>query len=188
MKLLPWLLLTALMAAGCAQTPVDPDGSPAPPATPSPGTGTQPGPGFAPQQGFDEDINGDLHLIGTMDVCEDGYCVEATASIEGVRSYYVSNRCVPPHDDSMERDGVAVQHREPTAYCAAFGLREWTPGEPISFHDTWDAQVWDDEAGQLAAAAQGAYQWTLQFHAWDAPDGGELRSLAVTFTVVVGET
>ncbi len=189
MRKLALTFVAMIALAGCTDAPADEAqlGDELP-LDPHAGSGTQPGQGVAPQQGLEEDVGGDLHLRGVMRACEAGFCVEATASIEGLDSYYVSNICVPPHGDAMERDGSPVQHREPMAYCAAFGLREWTRDEQIDFNYTWDGQIWDDAKGELVAAEDGAYQWTILFHAWDSPDGGKRTTLAITFTVVIGET
>ncbi len=194
MRNLAVMLVAMLALSGCTNAPDDADELPGNPdgglpgGQPGAGAGSQPGQGVAPQQGLEEDTDSDLHLSGILAPCDAGYCVDATASIEGLDSYYVSNICVPPHGDRMERDGAEVQHREPTAYCAAFGLREWTRDEQIQFQYKWDGQVWDDAQGKLVAAENGGYQWSILFHAWTQPDGGERRTLEITFSVVVGET
>ncbi len=186
MRLLVVLLLASVAFAGCASPNGLPDELPQDGG--STDNSSAPAPGFAPQQGFQEDIEGDLHLASWFAACDAGYCINATATNEGSTSYHVSNICVPPHDDRMERDGERVEPREPRFYCQAFGLREWTAGEDIEFAYTWDGKLWDDERGQMVAAPEGAYQWTILFHAYDQQDGGDKITLEVTHTVIIGET
>lgn len=183
MRIIALMLLLAGLA-GCADPMTD--------GLPGDG-GADPGHGFAPQQGSGQDVQGPLQLVVELRDCDAGYCLYATATNHGPRSYWVSNLCVPPHSEHMERDGQDVYPREPRAYCAAFGVREWTAGEAIAFNYTWDGKLWKDGGGGgedsgRVPAEPGAYQWTLKFHAYDDEDGSAAVILSVTHTVVIGAT
>ncbi len=176
------LLLMAAALGGC----IDPDAEGLPDN--GAGHGSDPGPGFAPQQGHAEDTQGDLNLQSWLKACEAGFCIDLTATNEGSKPYYVSNICVPPHDEQMTRDGETVYPREPRAYCAAWGVRAWEAGEDIDFSYEWDGKLWDDASGKMVPAPEGAYQWTIQFHAYGGSGGEDRVTLAVTHTVIIGET
>lgn len=172
-----------LLLAGCAEPGgEDPDGGPGPDG-PGPGT-----PGFAPQRHHAEDARDGLRAEGDLYECGGGFCVDARAANEGDRTYHVSSICVPPWSDAMARDGAAVQHREPMAHCAAFGTEPMAPGDDREVNVTWDGRLWDDAEGRLEPAPQGAYVWSLTFHAYGEADGGGPVSLVLEFPVVVGPT
>lgn len=170
------LLVAAFLLAGCAGTPDDAGGG---------------GSGFAPQSGHDEDTDPaapGLVLEGDLRECEAGVCVDAEARNEGEATYHISDFCVPPWSESMQRDGEGVQHREPMAHCLGFGTEPFGPGDVITHNTSWDGTLWDADSESYHDAPQGAYQWTINFRAWEDGQGGDAHDLAITFTVIVGET
>ncbi len=188
------LLLIVVSLAGCASDsdPGDdagdqlPDGSGGEGAPPD--LGSQPAPGAAPQHGVGEDVDGPLHLVVKLSACEGGFCLNGTATNEGLEPYYVSDQGAPAQRETMTRDGEVVYPREPRAYIAIFSVREWSAGEDIEFSFLWDGMLWDDASDTMKPAPDGVYQWTALFDAYGSPSGDDKVTLAVTHTVVIGET
>lgn len=174
----PWSLAVAacLLLAGCAEPDAGDEG-------PDDGAG-----GFAPQHHHAEAARAGLRAEGDLVPCDGGFCVDARAWNDGETTYHVSSVCVPPWTERMTRDGETVQHREPMAYCAAFGTQPFPPGDEDVVNVTWDGRVWDDGDQRMEPAPPGAYVWSLTFRAYEGPDGGGPVDLVLEFPVVVGQT
>lgn len=179
MKFLAVLLIAAALA-GCVS-----DGPDSDQMLPTDSDGTSEHNGFAPQGTQIEAVDDDISLVGVYDTCEAGWCLDLTATNEGSTTYYVDAICANPFSDSMEQGGYVVQHREPTAQCLAFGTKEFGPGEMLTAQFTWDQTTWDDDK---SSPADGAYQWSGHFRAYNSGDGGDGPRLTVTHTIVTGAT
>lgn len=176
---------TTTAPGGGAGTGTDLPGTTDPPANGGNGGGA----GFAPQTGHDEATDATapgLKVVGDLRTCDAGYCVDAVATNEGPRTYRVSSICIPPWMESMQKDGKDVQKEEPRAYCMAFGTSPMEPGSRIEANFTWDQNVWNAETEKLEPAAQGGYDWTITFTAYEDPDSDGVHRLDLTFHVLVG--
>lgn len=118
-----------------------------------------------------------LELKGTV---SDSLQLEATVTNHGPNTYEVSAICEPVWNDRMERNGEAVQHRPATAVCQAFGVRDFPPGETISFAAEWDGRVYDDETA--SDAKPGAYTWIAEM---GVSDGQSWAVLPLSFQLEV---
>ncbi|HEX9815723.1 MAG TPA: hypothetical protein VGB18_01975 [Candidatus Thermoplasmatota archaeon] len=90
----------------------------------------------------------------------------ATATNEGPYTYKISSICVPPWSDSLVSSLGEVHRTEPMGYCAAFGLKEFKPGQTEKFEATWNGTLWDSHKEAYVDAAAGKYVWHLLFHAY----------------------
>lgn len=189
----------AVFAAGCITAPDDAgpeDGDDAgtSPADDDAMPGSDddtPGNSFAPQEDHDEAQDDDargLWLSADLVTCQEGYCINATAGNAGPATYHVSSICVTPWSERMEKEGDAVQHREPIFHCLAFGTEPFIPGEERAYKSTWDGRLWDEAAEAYVPAPEGAYQWMVAFRAYEDADGGSPHDLEISFTVVIGAT
>jgi hypothetical protein len=163
------LALAALLIAGCTSPEGGaPDGD-------APGASTS-----------DSDTHPDfpgMVLEATFDPAT--RTIHAEARNEGDRTYRVQAMCVGPWRESMrDASGDEVQPREPRAYCAAFGLGPFPPGETSTHDLTWDGRLWD--GNRMVAAPEGDYRWSVQFEVFGPGEGAEYEDrgvLEVTFTV-----
>jgi hypothetical protein len=144
-----------------------------------------PGPDFAPQQGTAHGSNAGIDVDVVWRACDAGFCANATATNQGTRTVKVSNICVPPWTERMTKDGEEVQHQEGRAYCAAYGVRDFAPGDVAFANFTWDQRVWDDEAA--SDAPEGSYTWAIAFW-WEDPQSGTRPEAVASIQLVVGET
>jgi hypothetical protein len=128
-----------------------------------------------------------LMVAGQLDVSGNVAHLQATANNFGQRTYRVSSICAAPWSDGMGRGGSAVAHRQPMATCAAFGLRDFPPGESLSFAATWNGTVWTEGQG-FGPAPAGTYTWTATFQVYSGGEGGsheDQASLTLDFQVTV---
>lgn len=189
----PWPRMRALAAialavllSGCVLVKEDTgdEGDQAGDPMPTGGNGG-PGQGFAPQQGTAHGSNHGIELDVAWRACEAGFCANATATNRGDVPVSISNICVPPWAERMRKDGQEVQHQEGRAYCAAYGVRDFEPGEKAYADFTWDQRIWDGVESQ--PAPQGAYRWTIAFW-WQDQATQERREVTADIDLVVGET
>lgn len=172
-------ILAMLALAGCAEAPEVET------LTPENPDETSENNGFAPQGTQIETYEDDISLVGNYDACEAGWCLDLVATNEGSTTYHVDAICANPFSDSMEQDGKTVQHRELTAQCAAFGTEPFAPGAMLSWQFTWDGQIYTENH---PSPANGDYQWSGHFRAYNQPDGGQGPLVTVTHTIVIGAT
>lgn len=177
----------AVLLSGCVLVEED-DGAggdagdqPRPTASGGPG----PGPGFAAQQGSANGSRDGIHLDVHWRACEAGFCGNATVTNRGAEPVSISSICVPPWEERMMRDGKPVQHQEGRAYCAAYGVRDFAPGEALHANFTWDRRLWTD--GTPRPATEGAYTWSIVFW-WQPQEGQPRREAKADIPLVVGET
>ncbi len=113
--------------------------------------------------------------------------LQAEARNEGDRTYRIQAICVPPWmDEVKDAAGRRVEAREPQAYCMAFGLGPFSPGDRIPFNATWDGQIRNPETGNLETAPAGDYTWSAVFEVFDegeGPDFEERETLRLDFSV-----
>lgn len=155
-------------------------------------TSAAPAPGVTLTGQHQEDSSTDagfpgLMVAGQLDVSGNVAHLEASASNFGQRTYRVSSICVAPWSDGMQRGGNDVQHRQPMAVCAAFGLRDFAPGESIPFSATWNGTLWTDGQGYGPAPA-GTYTWSATFDVYSGGDGASFddhAALTLDFQVTV---
>ncbi|HLE47630.1 MAG TPA: hypothetical protein VI818_04980 [Candidatus Thermoplasmatota archaeon] len=100
-----------------------------------------------------------LVVSGTLTGGGEMVRIDAVAENQGPHPYKVSSICAPVWSDDMSGRLGPVHHREPMAYCEAFGLREFKPGERIPYAVEWDGRVWDSQAGRYEAGSPGNYTW-----------------------------
>lgn len=105
-------------------------------------------------------VRGRLHGEGTH------VTLNASATNEGPHTYKVSSICAPSWSDSMVSSLGEVHRTEPMAYCAAFGLKEFKPGEKQFFEAMWNGTLWDSQKQGYVDATSGKYTWHLAFHAY----------------------
>lgn len=175
------LLATAFLIAGCTTAPPS-DGLPPEDTRPADGEG------FAPQSHFDEDVHDGLHLSGTLSDCDIGFCLDVLAENEGTTTYHVSDICVTPWSDAMKQRDHAVQHREPTAHCLAFGTAPFEGGDSMTTTFVWNKTLWDDDQQKYMDAPEDAYTWSVTFQAYEEADGAGPIDLTVEFPVIIGAT
>lgn len=144
-----------------------------PTATPAPGEGT-----------IRVDVNGTSRLCPQGSDAAGDRCFWVTAENTGSETVQVSSICVPPWLDTMRRGEKAVEHREPVAYCAAFGTRDMVPGETIEARFMWDGRVWTDgpEGYRPSPAPAGTYTWTATFRYYHAE---EATAVPISVDIVV---
>lgn len=109
---------------------------------------------------------------------DEGWRLAAAATNHGPHTYRVSSICAPVWTDSMSRDGDAVQHRDASRFCLAYGVRDWLPGETLTFNATWDGRLWNDDGA--APAPAGDYTWSVTLHTLEPS-----RSMARNHTITV---
>jgi hypothetical protein len=135
-----------------------------------------------PQHDLAVQANGTIQRCGDEGDDAGDWCLHVMAKNVGRDAFAVSNICVPPWLDAMERNGETVQPREPMSYCAAFGTRPVVPGESVHGRFTWDERVWNDDTQSLGPAPAGEYDWTATLtYYWD----DQVRHLNVTLPVTV---
>lgn len=127
----------------------------------------------------------DLHLSGTVDACDIGYCLHVIASNEGDEDYHVHNICISSYSESMTRDGQHAHRFEPMAHCEAFGTTPMAPNTHLDYQAEWDGTIWSEENGTHDAPA-GDYVWTVHFRAYQDAYGGDPVDLKVSFQVSIG--
>lgn len=111
--------------------------------------------------------------------------VEATANNVGERDYRVPDGCRKPWGETMRGpDGQAVQHRQPSASCAASTLKDFPAHDFLSTGLSWNGQLWDTTKGAFVAAPAGAYTWVVTFEVHDATRADH-TTLSLTFDVTV---
>lgn len=186
MRWVPLLGLAVLLAACVEPEGPEGDGTPSASSSASSAPPISHGnpPGFAVQQGHAHGSNHSIDMDVSWRACEAGFCANATARNNGTQAVQVSAICVPPWQERMARDGQPVQHQEPRAYCAAYGVKDFAPGEQAQADLTWDQRLWDD--GQASPAPEGSYTWTIVFWWEDAQHQRQEASADVH--LVVGET
>ena len=206
-------LALAVLVAGCSQgddpTPpdADPNGpphsqaptstttatsSPTPTYSSSPTSAPAPGVTLSAQHQEDEAMDATfpgLMVAGQLDVTGNVAHFEAAANNFGQRTYRVSAICVAPWSEGMAGpDGTTAQHREPMATCAAFGLRDFPPGESIAFSAEWNGTLWSDGSDAFGPAPDGTYHWTARFQVYEGGSGAEYdrtATLPLEFQVTV---
>lgn len=167
-----WCLLVAALVAGCASLD-DTTG------------------GLMPQSHEDKTAHPKdpaMTLAGNMTTCPDGVCVRAIATNSGSKTYHASSVCVTPWTEEMQRAGSAVQHREPMAYCAAFGLSPFPPGATQTYEASWNMTLWRDSTSSYAPAPAGTYSWRIGFTLYASSGGEGSQTLWLEFPVIVGST
>lgn len=116
--------------------------------------------------------------------------IEAAANNMGERAYRIPDgTCQKPWSESMAGpSGQAVQHRQPAATCAAFGLKELAARDFVATALTWDGTVWDATAGRFVAAPSGSYVWTVAFDVYSGGSGAQFDDharMTLSFDVTV---
>lgn len=118
-----------------------------------------------------------ISIASSLEAHDAGWTMRANATNAGPHTYKISAICSPNWTEAMSRDGKAVEHREPAFQCEADGVRDWVPGESLTFEATWDGTLWDD--GYTPARA-GDYIWVASVHTLEPS-----MSLGTTQTVTV---
>lgn len=143
----------------------------------SPTSSPTPGVTVSAQHQEDSALHDDfpgLSVAGQLDVTGNVAHFEAAASNMGQRTYRVSSVCVQPWDENLLGPDGDVSHREPMATCAAFGLRDFAPGESIPFSSEWNGTLWSNEDGEgFDPAPDGTYTWTARFQVYSGGSGAE---------------
>ena len=188
-------------------TPDQPDPTPTNTTGPNTGTGSfsvsttssasgttspQPVPGVQLAGDDQEDVaqDGDfpgLMAAGRLEVSGGIAHLEGSANNFGERTYKVSSICVQPWSEAMQGPSGTAQHRQPVATCAAFGLREFPPGESLPFSATWNGTLWTEDG--YAPAPAGTYTWSATFHVYSGGEGASYDDdarLTLEFQVTVG--
>lgn len=98
---------------------------------------------------------------------------DAAARNSGDHTYRVRSICREAWSESMSGPSGRVYPREPMAYCEAFGLRSFPPGDRIPFAPSWNGTLWDAEASVRAPA--GAYEWRLTFEVFRGGEDSEFE-------------
>ncbi len=128
-------------------------------------------------------VRGRLHGGGAQ------VTLNASATNEGPHTYKVSAICAPSWSDSMVSSLGEVHRTEPMAYCAAFGLKEFRPGEKQYFEALWNGTLWDSEKQGYVDAPAGNYVWHLAFHAYkggnEGPEFETHDTIKLQFTAIV---
>lgn len=184
-----WILALALVAlvallAGCTD-----DAQRLPPGS-SDDTSQPTGEGFAPigqqKSAGNLDTPG-VEVSGTMDTCEAGFCIDATASNDGPDSYHTTHGNPDSWSDRLEKDGKVVTHRESGISMPAFSDEAFEPGDVEHVSLAWDGRI-EGSDGRMQAAPDGAYTWVLVFHYYDEPAAEGRHTIEVAFDVIVGES
>lgn len=124
-----------------------------------------------------------LVVVGALRVTPDGVVVDATARNDGNRTYQVETGCTTPWTALLFRGDERLETQRPTARCAAFALRDFVPGETLTFNATWDGTIWDATAARQIAAPRGEYEFSIRFVAYHEE---RIRRADLDFQVTVG--
>ena len=117
-----------------------------------------------------------LIVSGTLSSGGDEVRLDAKAHNQGPHTFKVSSICSPSWFEDMSDRGGRVPHREGMAYCEAFGLRDFKPGERIPFAATWNGTLWDSKAARYESAPAGNYTWRVAFEVFKGGAGTEYES------------
>ena len=171
MRLAPLALAAAVLApllAGCAADEPRPPLRAAPVTLQAAGSEGYPG----------------LVVEGTLAGDGGGLRVHATARNTGNRTYQVETGCGSPWAEQLFRGDGPVDKRQPETRCLAFALRDFAPGDELTFSPGWDGRVWDPDARRMAPAEPGDYTWSVRFVAYP-PEAFAAKRFDLDFNVTV---
>lgn len=149
-----WLVVAAVLLAGCAS----PDEGPSP--SPSASSSTGDGSSFSGTPGLEVDV---VHRADGRD-----HTLDAVARNTGAATlwYLWVPQCgLNPWTETMEGPSGRVEPREPEAHCQPCGWDDLQPGESLTYSLAWDERLWDYDAQAMRDAPEGRYRWTLTFGA-----------------------
>lgn len=127
-----------------------------------------------------------LVVRGTLQGSGEALQVEVLARNDGPRTYRVETGCTTPWTEVVYQGETDLQHRRPVATCLAFAVRDFAPGDNLTYTAEWTGILYDADSDTFHRAPAGTYTWSVRFLAYSGDDGAaSVKRFDLDFDVTV---
>lgn len=172
------LLLVAVWFAGCTAELPEPTSSESAPAPTTKATATTP----KSTASTTDAKTGIVVEVIHSPAGEGEHVLDVEARNEGDESVNISSICHPVFEHEVKQGNKRVWP-EGQAYCMAYGVKPFAPGESVNARFYWNETTWDESTGKESNAGPGTYAWNGIFYYQEGEAGFINRTATVTVTI-----